>query len=193
MQTLIILLTVLESLLSTLEHKTLQSDLAITMAEQVSQPLTYTGSFVMCGDKFHLAMFDMEAAYDGNTLYIYNEGTDELVLSRPTEEELLEANPFRYAKALVKVCNLTERASKDGKHTIITFTPKNKTPNGIQRFVLRVKKEMTSDNKELLTPVSVEMKEGNKTTTLQLTNPRYITTTTIFTLNKPNAYINDLR
>lgn len=192
MKTLIILLTVLESLFTTLEQKTLQSDMTITISEQVTQPLTYTGTFVMRGDKFRLNMFDMEAAYDGNTLYIYNTGTDELVLSNPTEQELLEANPFRYAKALVKVCNITERASKDGKHTIITFTPKDKS-SGVQRFVLRVKRELTKDNKEILTPVSVEMKEGNKTTTLQLTNPHYTTTATAFILNKPNAFINDLR
>ncbi|MCQ2346832.1 MAG: outer membrane lipoprotein carrier protein LolA [Paludibacteraceae bacterium] len=188
---MLLLLTILQSFFSTMEQKTLQSDLTVTIAEQVSQPLSYTGKLTLHGDLFLLNMMDMEAAYDGSTLYVYNTGTDELMLSTPSEEELLEANPMRYAKALQKVCNITERQSKDGLHTYITFTPKDQSL-GVQRFVLRLKHVVKADVTTLY-PESIEMKEGNKTTTLQFRNPQYITAKTQFILNKPNAFINDLR
>jgi hypothetical protein len=37
------------------------------------------------------------------------------------------------------------------------------------------------------------MREGKQTTRLQLKNPQYITTAPVFRLDKPDAFINDLR
>ena len=128
--------SVLTDFLAALEQQTLQSDFTITVSEEVSQPMNYPGSITMQGNRFRLAMFDTEAAYDGNTLYIYSAFTDELTLSKPTESELLEANPFLYAKALVEVCTISERPAKDPAQTIITLTPKDQSV-GIQRFTLR--------------------------------------------------------
>ncbi len=175
MKLCLIIVTVLQSFLTSLETKTLQADFTLTISADASQPLNHTGSVTMQGEKFRLAVFDMQAAYDGNTLYIYNEDTDELTLSRPTEQELLETNPFLYACALSEVCNITEREA-DGS-TIITLTPKDQSIGGKDKL-----------------PVRLEVREGKKTTSLILRNTKYITEQQTYILTPdPKTFVNDLR
>jgi hypothetical protein len=183
MKLLLITLTILQSLFNTLEKKTLESDFSISIAQEQSQPMTYTGSLSMRSQKFALEFWGMEAAYDGKTLYIYSEDTEELTLSTPSEEELLETNPFLYAQALLPVCQYAEKTIAD--KTQITLTPKDQT-HGVTKFVLRI---VTAS----LLPVSVEIHEGNKITTLRLNNAQYKIECPSFTIQKPEAFINDLR
>ena len=186
MTKLLIILTVLSSFLTNLEQKTLKSDFSITVTEEVNAPMNFPGWILMQGDNVRLEMMDIEAAYDGKTMYMYSSNTDELTLSNPTEQELLEANPFLYAKALVDVCNIVEKAS--GENTLITLTPKDQSI-GINRFVLKVR------NADLM-PLSVELKEGKKNTTLKFKEPKFVPTNPgyIFVL-KPgkNTYVIDMR
>ena len=180
----LLIISILTSFLANLEQKTLQSDFTITVAEEVTAPMNYPGALTMQGDKFLLSMYGLEAAYDGKTMYMYSAETDELTLSTPTEQELTEANPFLFAKALVNTCNIVERAS--GENTIVTLTPKNQNI-GINRFVLKLR---TAD----LLPLSVEIKEGKKTTTLKLTSPRYVTAQPKYVITPDkDTYINDMR
>ena len=184
MNTLLVILTVLSSFLTNLETKTLQSDFTITVAEDVASPMNYPGSLTMQGSKFVLSMFNIEAAYDGKTLYMYSPDIDELTLTNPTEQELLEANPFLYAKALVNVCNVTERES--GEQTIITLTPKDQSI-GINRFVVKVR---TAD----LMPLQLEIKEGKKTSSLKLKNPAFVTSSPKYEIQPgKDTYLNDMR
>ena len=184
MTKLVIILSVLTSFLANLEQKTLQSDFTVTVAEEVNAPMNYPGSLTMQGDKFLLTMYGIEAAYDGKTMYMYSGETDELTLTNPTQQELTEANPFLFAKALVNACNNVEKTS--GENTIVTLTPKDKSA-GIDRFVLKLR---TAD----LLPLSVELKEGKKMTTLKLTNPRFVTLHPEFIIKSgKDTYINDLR
>lgn len=191
MKLLLIILTVLSSFLTNLETRTLQSDFTITVSEEVNAPMNYPGSLTMCGQSFMLKMFNLEAAYDGKTLYMYSPEIDELTLSNPTEQELVEANPFLYAKALVGVCNVVERPSSDAKQTIVTLTPKDRSI-GIDRFTLRVR------NEDLL-PLSIEIKEGKKTSILKLKEPKFevqgdkVQVTKYTILPGTNTYVNDLR
>lgn len=186
MQALLIILTVLGSFLANLETKTLQSDFTVTVAEEVNAPINYPGSIIMTGDKFRLEMFSIEAAYDGNTMYMYSPETDELTLTNPSEEELVETNPLLYAKALVPVCNIIERATSDGQQTIVTLTPKDQSV-GINRFVLKVR------NSDLM-PLSIEIKEGKKTSTLKFKEPKFVKTHPEYTLEpEETTYVNDLR
>jgi len=188
MKGLLIILSVLSSFLTNLETKTLKSDFTITVAEDVTSPMNYPGTLTMQGSKFLLTMYTLQAAYDGQTLYMYANGIDELTLSEPTQQELLEANPFLYAKALVDVCNVTEKAITNNQTpiTVITLTPRDQSI-GINRFTLRVR---TAD----LMPLQLDIKEGNKSTTIKLTNPAYITTPVEYKIT-PDAdtYINDMR
>lgn len=183
---LLLIVTVLSSFLTNLETKTLQSDFTVTVAEEVNAPLNFPGSIIMQGRQFKLSMFSIEAAYDGQTLYMYSAETDELTLSHPTEQELLEANPFLYAQALVDVCNVTERASQDGKETVITLTPRDQSA-GINRFTLRVR------NEDLM-PLSAEIKEGKKTSTLKMKAPKFVETSQEYII-KPDkdTFVNDMR
>ena len=176
--------TTLDTFLQTLADNTLHADFVITISEGASQPMNYPGTITMRGDRFMLEMFDMEAAYDGKTLYVYSATTDELTLSTPTQQELIEANPFLYAQALSTVCTITEQTTAPQALTII-LTPNDQSV-GIQRFTLRIEKET-------MLPSSVEIKEGKQLTTLRLTNPTYTTDIPSFTITKPDAFLNDLR
>ena len=206
----------LATFLQTLSQNTLHSDFVITISEGASQPMNYPGTITMRGDRFSLEMFDMEAAYDGKTLYVYSATTDELTLSTPTEQELMEANPFRYAQALSKVCTITEQPTAQQALTI-TLTPNDQSA-GIQRFTLTLsrscalqtapqcanagdasvspavnKSEQTLTAQSLWLPQQITIKEGKQLTTLRLTNPTYTADIPSFTITKPDAFLNDLR
>lgn len=183
---LLTILAILTAFLSNLETKTMQSDFTVTVAEEVNAPMNYPGSITMHGNHFALTMFGIKAAYDGKTLYMYAGDTDELTLSYPTEQELVETNPFLYAKALVNVCNITERSVSDGTQTLITLTPKDQSI-GINRFTLRVR------NADLM-PLQAEIKEGKKISTLKLKDPKFITSKQVYEI-KPDkdTYVNDMR
>lgn len=184
MKLLIITLTILQSLFSTLEQKTLQSDFSITITQEQTQPMTYAGTLAMRDQKFALEFIGIEAAYDGQTLYMYSEDTEELTLSTPTEEELIQTNPFLYARALLPLCEYAEKAV--GDKTQITLTPRDQSL-GIHKFVLRL---VTTT----LLPVSAEIHESDgKVTTLRLNNPEYKNECPKFSIEKPEAFINDLR
>ena len=186
MKLLLIIVSILTSFLTNLETKTLQSDFTITVSEEVNAPMNFPGQITMQGDKFRLAMMAIEAAYDGKTMYMYSGDTDELTLTNPSEQELLEANPFRYAQALVDVCNVTEKASQDGKQTIITLTPKDQSI-GINRFVLHVR---DAD----LMPLKAEIKEGKKTSSLKLKEPKFVSGAQQFVIvPEKSTFVNDMR
>jgi hypothetical protein len=184
MKLLLITLTILQSLFSTLEQKTLQSDFTISIVQEQSQPITYTGTLIMRDKKFVLELFGMEAAYDGQTLYMYSKDAEELTLSTPSQEELVQTNPFLYAQALVPMCLYEEKAI--GDKTQITLIP-NDQSLGINKFVLRV---ITNT----LLPISAEIHESDdKVTTLRLNNAEYKSECPSFSIDKPEAFINDLR
>jgi len=188
MTKLFIILSVLTNFLTNLETKTLQSDFTVTIAEEVNAPMNYPGKLIMHGRQFKLSMFSIEAAYDGKTMYMYSPDTDELTLSNPTEQELLEANPFLYARALVDVCNVTERTITNNQSpiTIITLTPKDQSI-GINRFTLHVR------NEDLM-PLKAEIKEGKKTSSLKMKDPKFITGEQKYEITPDdNTFINDMR
>ena len=146
----------------------------------------------MHGKQFALSMFNMEAAYDGNTLYMYSEDMEEITLTTPTEEELTQTNPFLYAQALMPVCQYAEKVIGDKTQITLTPTSNSQSPiannqSPIAKFILRV-------TTATLLPVSAEIHEteGN-ITTLRLTNPHYTDTAPAFVIEKEGVYVNDLR
>ncbi|MBR1878019.1 MAG: outer membrane lipoprotein carrier protein LolA [Paludibacteraceae bacterium] len=186
MTNLLIILTVLSSFLANLETKTLQSDFTVTVAEEVNAPLNYPGTITVHGRLFRLSAFDLDAAYDGKTLYMYSAQTDELTLSNPSEQELYEANPFLFAKAIAESCNVTERPLQDGQLTLLTLTPKDASA-GIDRFTLKVR------NSDLI-PLEATIKEGKKLTTLKLNNPVFLTSEPDYLIRpESTTFVNDMR
>ncbi len=175
---------ILDSFFQTLTEKTLQADFRITIAASASQPITYNGDIVMRSECFLLTMGDMEIAYDGTTLYNYSESLNELTLSAPTDEELQQANPLLFARALAESCTIRQQET-NGIYTF-TLIPTNKTA-GVQQFTLQVQK---AD----LMPLKAVMKESvQSTATLQLLDAKYTATIPSFVLHKEGAYVNDLR
>ena len=183
---LLILLTILSSFLANLEQKTLQTDFNVTVSANAANPLNYPGTITVSGEQFLLSMFGLEAAYDGKTMYMYNPDTDELTLSNPNYQELVESNPFLFATTMVDACNITERTSSNGQETVITLTPKDQSA-GINRFTLHVR------NADLM-PLQLEIKEGQKSTILKLKNPQFVTDKPKFIIEpEVTTFVNDLR
>ncbi len=175
---------VLQDFFQKLEQKTLESAFSLTMQDNATAPTTYTGTLTMHGEQFAVNVMGIEASYDGETLYSYSEDTDELTLSSPTQEELTEANPLLFAKALTDNCTTTTKEQND--KYVITLVPTDKSA-GVQSFTL------TLDKANLL-PVSATMKESvSKQTTLTFKAPRYTQSKPSFLLQKEGAYLNDLR
>lgn len=183
MQLLLILLTVLESFMTTMETKTLSADFTLTVTEGKNAPMTYPGSLTMQGAKFVIKAMGQEVAYDGLTLYSYSREMNELTLTEPREADLLESNPFLYARAIYKVCDVSERVASDGKTQIITLVPRQ-PQTGVGRFVLQIRDGL---------PISGEVVEGAKTTRVVLHNPQFIPSPASWVLTYPDAYVNDLR
>lgn len=184
----LLLLTVLQSLFSNVEQKTLESEFTMTQSQvsatSTQTPMTYAGNLKMRGNCFILSMLSMDAAYDGTTLYVYNEDAEELTLSKPTDQELTETNPILFAKALLPVCSYAEKVV--GDKTQITLTPNVQT-SGIKKFILRV-------TTTTLLPVSIEIHEtSGAITTIRLNNAKYTQEKPSFQIAKQGVFVNDLR
>ncbi len=183
----IILLSILQSLFALLGQKTMSTDFTITVQQQASQPISYTGTLTMHGEQFTLEAFGTQAAYDGKTLYMYNEDANELTLSAPTQEELYQANPLLFAKAMAEACDVNESTAKD--ITTITLVPKE--PVDIDKITLKVK-PLTS-GKQDYAPVTITLKEGAQTTTVLVRNLKYSDELREYILKPEGAFINDIR
>ena len=183
----IILLSILQSLFALLGQKTMSTDFTITVQQQASQPLSYTGTLIMHGEQFTLEAFSTQAAFDGKTLYMFNEDANELTLSTPTREELYEANPLIFAKAMAEACDITESTAND--LTTVTLIPKE--PVGVDKITLKVKPLTTG--KQDYAPITITLKEGTQTTTVLFRNLKYSDELREYILKPEGAFINDIR
>ena len=186
MKTFLIILTVLSSFFANLEQKTLQTEFVASVTDEQNAPLHYPGTATIHAQQFILTMLGIEAAYDGTTLYMYSSDLDELTISNPSQQELAQSNPFLTAKMVAENSTVTETLSADGKETVVTLTP-NEQGTGFTRFTLRIR------NVDLM-PLSMEVREGQKTSSLRLQNPMFITTEPKYVI-EPNSstFVNDLR
>jgi len=186
MSNLLVILTILSSFFANLEQKTLQTEFVASVSDEVNAPLHYPGTATIHAQKFILTMFGIEAAYDGTTMYMYSSDTDELTISTPSQQELAQTNPFMTAKTVAENCQVTETLSADGKETVVTLTPKE-AGTGFNRFTLRIR------NADLI-PLHLEIREGQKISSLQLQNPMFITTEPKYVIEpNPSTFVNDLR
>ena len=182
----ILLLTILQSLFALLGQKTMTTDFTITVQQNAAQPVSYTGKLEMHGEQFQLAAFGTLASFDGTTLYLYNEDANELTLSTPTRDELYQANPLLFAKAMAEACEITEQTSQNV--TTITFTPKERV--AIDLITMKVKYLPKTDEYQ---PTLITLKEGLQTTKVLFRNLRYSDELREYVLKPAGAYINDVR
>lgn len=182
----------LQALFLALAAHTLQAGITLTVTASDTDPVTYGGTVCMHADSFRLEMPAIEAAYDGQTLYMYQSEVDELTLSLPTEEELLQTNPMLYAQAIAPLCSVSARQEKDNTQTLLTLTPTDTSSpllNEIMSVTVRVRNADTI-------PLSVEIRQQQGTTLLTLLQPEYVERHPPFILSQedyPDAYLNDLR
>lgn len=182
-------LSILTSLLSALSQQTLQSDLTLTVTATGSQPVSYAGSLLMQGERFRAEMLGITAAYDGQTLFLYQPEADELTISSPSGEDLLQTNPLLFVQALVPLCNATERPSKNNSETVITMSPKNSSASPETSASMPRSADSNSALNPLLNdfrsitvrvrnadfmPLSVELRETKTTTLLNLRSPVWL-------------------
>lgn len=177
----------LRSFFDKLERNTLQASFVLTVTDQATQPMSFTGTLQMQGERFYLTMNDMEIAFDGQTMYSYSSATDELTLTTPTEQDKLESNPLLFAKALQKESRQEWLNNKaDATLCRIAFIPNN-TQAGIRKIVLTLRR---AD----LVPLEVKIQESaTSQTVLKLNNAHYVASEGHYTLLKPKATLNDLR
>lgn len=171
--------------LQKVEQQTLSSAFSMTISDQASQPLTTTGTIKMRGERFLLNMLDYEAAYDGTTFYLYSTDLNELTLTSPTPEELLEANPLLFAKALMLRASLRFAAAQREGEYWVEFVPTYQDGD-IKKFVFKIRK---SD----LLPLEIQMKETGKTTILRFKNASFEKSVPLFVVEKKDAFLNDMR
>ena len=183
----LLLLSILQALFALMGQKTMTTDFTITVQQQASQPISYTGNMTMHGEQFMLEAFGTQAAFDGSTLYMYNIDANELTLSSPAREELYQANPLLFAKAMAEACDVTEKTDKG--ITTITFVPKEAT--GLDKITLKVK-PLTA-GKQDYAPTTVTLKEGAQTTTVLFRNLKYSDELREYVLKPEDAFINDIR
>ena len=187
---LLLILSILQSLFTAVETKPLEADINLTVTEQRAQPFSYNGHGVVYGKRFLAALMGYELAYDGRTMYVWAEDTDELTLTTPSEQELLEVNPFLFAREVYKVSRETKKVAADGRTAVITLTPAEQTAT--QRQTTRVVVRVSREGNDWL-PTDIELHEGTKVTKLSFSHVRWADTDIVFVLDHPSAFLNDLR
>lgn len=78
---------------------------------------------------------DFETWYDGKTQWTWSRMTDEVNITEPTQEELLDTNPFAIIKAAASGYNATVVDNKNGM-TVLKLIPKNAKSNTIKEMEL---------------------------------------------------------
>ena len=178
--------------LDKVEKQLLTADYTIELLAGTQRQPVGSGKLQMLGRCFKLNILSTEAAFDGETLYMYQEETNELTLSNPTEEELLDVNPMLFARALLR--NSTVRFAANAKNNTpngelsLDFLPTNKDA-GIQRFVLKLRK---AD----LAPLEIQIREQQQQTIIRFSHASFspkVSSSALFQLVYPSAWLNDLR
>jgi len=178
--------TVLNDFLDRIDRQTLSTSFTITVTDDGSQPMSYNGKIQMRDTCFTLSMFGSQGAYDGKTYYLYSEDTDELTLTNPTRDELLEANPILFARELGKLSTVRfSGTNRNPKIYAIDLIPDNRSA-GIQRFTIKI-------DKSTFLPKEISVREGKQLTTLLFPDARFVSAVPVFTISKPGAFVNDLR
>ena len=178
---------VLNRFLQKIDAQTLSSSFTITHFETANSPITLKGTMKIRGEKYRMSVADTEAAYDGKTLYIYKEQDNELTITTPLTEEVLEANPFLFARELQKESRVRfSSTNKDQKLYVIELIPSDPRVAGSSKVTIKIRR---SD----WTPVEIVEREGESKTTITFSDAAYSSDLPSFTISHPNAYINDLR
>ena len=148
------------------------------------------GKILLKGKMFSFKTPEMECGYDGETLWTYVINSEEINLSVPEEEEIVNINPYLLFK------NYKERfkcssSTKSGDYETIHLTPKH-TNDVITNIKVTI-------NYKVLCPTKIEIENKNKTKVIISVsdyNKNYNLDNSKFIFNEknyPNIEIIDLR
>ncbi|MCI7556495.1 MAG: outer membrane lipoprotein carrier protein LolA [Bacteroidales bacterium] len=193
-----------EQFISKIEKQLLTADYSIELLTGTQRQQVVSGKLQMLGNCFRMTILSTEAAFDGKTLYMYQKETNELTLSIPTEEELLDVNPLIFARALLRAStirfaanakatatNVKTKSNPTASAEVVTLDvlPVNKSA-GIQRIVIKMRK---TD----LAPLEIQIREQQEQTIIRFSQPSFShtnpSTSSLFQLDYPSAWLNDLR
>lgn len=176
---------VLDGFLAQVEKQTLVSDISMTVTENGRQSSAFKGKVKMRDTRFWLTLMGHEAAYDGKTFYLYSEDTDELSLSRPAKDELMEANPVLFAREMrTKAAIRLVKSGRDDRY-VLEFVPRDSSLE-MEKFTLTIRKGDWM-------PLEITVKDGTHVTTIRFLSPSFQDAVPSFVIRKEGAYINDLR
>ncbi len=179
---------VVKDMIEIFEQTSLKANYVLSASEG-AETFIQQGTFLMQGEKFQLNASGLDVCYDGKTQYVYLHEADEISLSEPTAEELIQTNPILMAKAMMQICDLRLK-SKDELYEI-EFTPKSDTSEiKSLHIMLRATDKV---------PIHLRMTsaQGLKTTLELSSHQLHIPTSegdfVIDTTDHPTAFVNDLR
>lgn len=111
------------------------------------------GNILLKGKMFFFTTDVMECGYDGETLWSYIKSNEEINLSNPDEEEIIDMNPYLLFKNYNKRFNCSYEGKKGTSETLL-LTPKNSNDN--------IKSVKASINSTMLFPSRIEIINKDK-------------------------------
>ncbi|HRR63112.1 MAG TPA: outer membrane lipoprotein carrier protein LolA [Paludibacteraceae bacterium] len=173
-------------------NNAISSNFKLTISEKNNiNSQTYNGSFFLKGNKFMIDMNEMKVWYDGKTQWAYSQQNNEVTITEPTAEELINTNPITFLSAYKNKFSAQFCKKSYSELYCIEMFPKAKNES-ILKVELKVNRT-TGD------PVSLEINEKNGSTSLLTLinfkkNIKINDDFFVFQPSKYNdVYINDLR
>ncbi len=100
-----------------------------TLRGDIDSGIVMQGSLKMRGEKFYLKTNDMTTWYDGKTMWSYAKVVDEVNVTEPTTQELIEVNPYLLLKNYKSLFDITEVTSSHAGERRFKLTPLKRNTN----------------------------------------------------------------
>lgn len=112
-----------------------------------------SGNILLKGKMFSFTTDVMECGYDGETLWSYIKSNEEINLTNPDEEEIINMNPYLLFKNYNKRFSCSYEGKKGTSETLL-LTPKNSNDN--------IKSVKVSINSKMFFPTRIEIINKDK-------------------------------
>lgn len=151
------------------------------------------GKLKLKGNRFFLSMESLDLFFDGKTQWTFMKDLNEVSISEPTKEEMLQLNPMLMINEFGKTHNVQFDADseKDKQNFLFNLFPKEKTFDHFKVAIV-----VQKDTKQVK-KISIRYKNGTSTTFVSSnfnSAAKLIDSDFVFDDKKyPNVEINDLR
>ncbi len=126
--------------------KTLEVDYSAS-----SKGESISGKMVLAGERFKIESAVMDTWFDGKTQWTYNPSTNEVSITEPTDEEILQVNPLAIINAFKSGYNVNigQSERQDPRFDLLVLTPKNDDAD-IKRVEISVAKGVNNPSRIIL-------------------------------------------